>query len=109
LPKGPAGRVGCDDALALTTAARFCDLDTREREEMLRRAASAALSKEERWAAQLELADGLFGRNAKQEAPRLAELIIAEAGAPDGSAGPLAEATFLRWRKTRTQSDFETQ
>ncbi len=37
-----------DDALALTTAARFCDLGPRAREEMLRRAASAALSKEQR-------------------------------------------------------------
>jgi hypothetical protein len=97
-----------DDALALTTASRFCDLDARTREEMLRRAASAALCKEERWAARLELADCLFERNAKQEALRLADEIIAEAGASVGSAGALAEANLLRWRITRTQSDFDT-
>jgi hypothetical protein len=96
-----------DDALALITAARFCDLGTRAREEMLRRAASAALCKEERWAAQLELADRFFGRNAKQEALSLADLIIAESSGPDGSAGALAEANLLRWRITRTGSDFE--
>jgi hypothetical protein len=94
------------DSFVLTTAARFCDLDTRFREEMLRRAASGALCDAERWAAQLALANCLLDRSAKEEALSLADAIIDEVGASDGSAGALAEARLLRWRITQAQCDF---
>jgi len=97
-----------EDALALTIAARFCDLDNRAGEETLRRAASVALCKEERWAAELALAKRLLRRNAKQEALKLADKIYAEASEPDGFAGAVAEASLLRWRITRAQNDFES-
>jgi uncharacterized protein YchJ len=96
-----------EDTLALMMAARFCDLDARAREEMLRRASSSALCKEESWAARLALAEHLFRRNAKEEALSLAEVVIAETGIPGGSIGALAEASLLRWRITKTESDFE--
>jgi uncharacterized protein YchJ len=95
------------DPLALMTAAMFCDVDTPTREEMLRRASSSALCKEEKWTAQLALADRLFRRNAKVEALTLADAIITGACDPGESIGPLAEASLLRWRITKTAPDFE--
>ena len=96
-----------NDTLALTMAARLCDLDATDREAMLRRAWSSALSKEDSWAPRLELAEALLRRNAKEEALTIAEAVIAEADTPGGLIGALAAASFLRWRITKADSDFE--
>jgi tetratricopeptide (TPR) repeat protein len=97
-----------DDSTVLITAARFCDLDPQLCVRLLQRAPSIAISKEERWHAQFALAERLFNQGANEESLRVVDAIICESSTPEGSPEALGDATMLRWRITKSETDFQS-
>jgi hypothetical protein len=67
-----------DDTLALITAARFHADDPKRTEQLLLKAIGAAVSDEERWAAQIELIEHMLDFDRTGEAKQLLETLITE-------------------------------
>jgi hypothetical protein len=94
-----------DDTLALLTAAEIYDSSERDTERLLHRAISCAASDDEKWAAQLEMADHQLWSGHKEEAIQLVDSVMNEAGPRRNRAEVVLEASVLRWRVTGTESD----
>jgi tetratricopeptide (TPR) repeat protein len=93
-----------DDTIALLLAARLLNLPGDQALQFLRKAASRALTKEEKRVAELELARHLFKSGNQAEALRAADSVISESLNSDGGRDP--EGLFLRWELTGNEHDF---
>jgi hypothetical protein len=81
------------------------DLPLHKRREFLSRAASCALTKEERWLAEIELARCLLVSDKRDEALRILASVQAESRAGTNQCA-LSDALSLQWEVTRKEEDF---
>ncbi len=97
-----------DDTLALVTAADLLDLPAEQAEELLLRACSVAACPEEKWSAQLALAERMLHKGEGEKALAMVQSIIAESSTDGSDTGAPTEALMLRWRVTKSPSDFQS-
>jgi len=97
-----------DDALALLTIAYLFDLSTERKEQFLNSALAAAVSEEEEWLAKLAIAEHILTVGRQEEALAVVDSIIGESQSSDGQVGVPPEALLLRWKITKTESDFQS-
>lgn len=95
-----------DDTVALVTAFHILDPSPQRAEELLTRASSVAACDEEKWAAQILLAESLLSRRENAKALAVVESILAESQGPGDRLGPPTEALILHWRITKADRDF---
>jgi hypothetical protein len=96
-----------DDTLSLITATRIHDYSPEDTEQLLMKAVASAACKDEKWGAQLELAEHVFDVARKEEALRLVDNVISEASKSKHLLEGHPEALILRWRITHEAADFE--
>jgi thioredoxin-like negative regulator of GroEL len=90
--------------LALVLATKVFDLPPHKWREFLSRAASAALTKEERWLAEIELARCLLASGKRDEALRILTSVKSESAGINPCA--LSDALSLQWEITGEEEDF---
>ena len=97
-----------NDTLALVLVTKLVDLPAHEERRYLTRAISSALSKGEKWFAELELVRHLSGCGEREKALRRVESVIAESTGTTIHRDALADALSLRWEITGKEEDFLT-
>jgi hypothetical protein len=95
-----------DDTLALITATHIYDLSPQRTEELLHKAIASAVFDNEKWVAQLELAEHVLASGRREEAMQLVDIVIAESGRSNRRSDGSQEALILRWRITKEANDF---
>ena len=94
-----------NDTLALVLATKLFDLPLHKRREFLSRAASGALTKEERWLAEIELVRCLLVSDKRDEALRILASVKSESAGSNPCA--FSDALSLEWKITGKEEDFQ--